>query len=130
METTTEINGLDMQRLFGSEVGTKTVGEDPIETCGYWLGALAGYANMSWLSHGIRYCVAGPPGFFLYTPDLRHHYERMRAAGVEFLELPRAEPYGMGACGKVSTVTTCVGSWLPTEQPLGPSLRAQLCQLG
>jgi len=74
--------------------------------------------------------MATSTGFFLYTPDLRHHDERMRAAGVEFLELPRAEPYGMGACGKVPTVTTCVGSWLPTEQPSGSSLRAHLCQLG
>jgi catechol 2,3-dioxygenase-like lactoylglutathione lyase family enzyme len=37
---------------------------------------------------------AGRVGFFLHVDDFQAHYERMRAAGVEFLAEPRVEPYG------------------------------------
>lgn len=33
-------------------------------------------------------------GLFLRVEDFDNHYERMRAAGVEFVSAPREEPYG------------------------------------
>ncbi|RBQ15668.1 VOC family protein [Spongiactinospora rosea] len=38
--------------------------------------------------------VAGRVGFFLRVEDFDAAYERMIAAGVEFVRPPRAEPYG------------------------------------
>lgn len=38
--------------------------------------------------------VAGRVGFFLEVEDFDAAYERMSAAGVEFVTLPRTEPYG------------------------------------
>lgn len=38
--------------------------------------------------------VAGRVGFFLRVDDFDVSYQRMRAAGVEFLGEPRTEPYG------------------------------------
>jgi catechol 2,3-dioxygenase-like lactoylglutathione lyase family enzyme len=38
--------------------------------------------------------VAGRVGFFLRVDDFAAAYERMRAAGVEFVSAPRAESYG------------------------------------
>jgi catechol 2,3-dioxygenase-like lactoylglutathione lyase family enzyme len=38
--------------------------------------------------------VAGRVGFFLQVDDFDATYERMRAANVEFVGAPRAEPYG------------------------------------
>lgn len=37
---------------------------------------------------------AGRVGLFLRVPDFDAAYERMQAAGVEFVGEPRAEPYG------------------------------------
>jgi catechol 2,3-dioxygenase-like lactoylglutathione lyase family enzyme len=37
---------------------------------------------------------AGRVGMFLRVDDFRAQYERMRAAGVEFVTKPREEPYG------------------------------------
>jgi catechol 2,3-dioxygenase-like lactoylglutathione lyase family enzyme len=37
---------------------------------------------------------AGRVGLFLRVEDLDAAYERMRAAGVQFVSEPRAEPYG------------------------------------
>lgn len=37
---------------------------------------------------------AGRVGFFLRVDDFAAHYERMVAAGVEFVGSPRTEPYG------------------------------------
>lgn len=37
---------------------------------------------------------AGRVGFFLQVDDFDASYDRMRAAGVEFLTEPRTEPYG------------------------------------
>jgi len=39
--------------------------------------------------------TGGRVGFFLYSSDFHGQLARMRAAGVEFLEEPRDEPYGM-----------------------------------
>lgn len=38
--------------------------------------------------------TGGRVGFFLHVDDFGAQYERMRAAGVEFLEEPRHEAYG------------------------------------
>ena len=38
--------------------------------------------------------LAGRVGFFLRVDDFDAYYERMIAAGVEFLGPPRTEPYG------------------------------------
>ncbi|MGH9229945.1 MAG: VOC family protein [Acidimicrobiales bacterium] len=38
--------------------------------------------------------VAGRVGFFLRVDDFDAAYDRMRARGVEFLTVPRREPYG------------------------------------
>ena len=38
--------------------------------------------------------LAGRVGFFLRVEDFDAAYERMRAAGVEFISEPRTEPYG------------------------------------
>jgi predicted enzyme related to lactoylglutathione lyase len=38
--------------------------------------------------------VAGRVGFFLEVEDFDASYERMKAAGVEFLTSPRTEPHG------------------------------------
>jgi catechol 2,3-dioxygenase-like lactoylglutathione lyase family enzyme len=38
--------------------------------------------------------VAGRVGFFWHVDDFDATYDRMRAAGVEFVGAPRAEPYG------------------------------------
>lgn len=38
--------------------------------------------------------TAGRVGFFLRVDDFEEAHERMAAAGVEFVSLPRAEPYG------------------------------------
>jgi catechol 2,3-dioxygenase-like lactoylglutathione lyase family enzyme len=38
--------------------------------------------------------VSDRVGFFLRVDDFEASYQRMLAAGVEFLEEPRAEPYG------------------------------------
>jgi catechol 2,3-dioxygenase-like lactoylglutathione lyase family enzyme len=38
--------------------------------------------------------VAGRVGFFLRVEDFDAAYERMTAAGVDFLTAPRTEPYG------------------------------------
>lgn len=38
--------------------------------------------------------MAGRVGFFLRVDDFDVAYERMTAAGVQFLTAPRTEPYG------------------------------------
>lgn len=42
----------------------------------------------------VGHQVAGRVGFFLRVDDFDAAYARMRAAGVEFIGEPRAEPYG------------------------------------
>lgn len=41
--------------------------------------------------------VAGRVGFFLQVDDFDSAWERMTAAGVEFVKPPRSEPYGQVA---------------------------------
>ena len=42
----------------------------------------------------VGHQLAGRVGFFLRVDDFEASYERMLAAGVEFVSAPRAEPYG------------------------------------
>lgn len=42
----------------------------------------------------VGHQVAGRVGFFLRVDDFAAAYERMTAAGVEFVTAPRTEPYG------------------------------------
>ncbi len=42
----------------------------------------------------IGHQIAGRVGFFLRVDDFGATYERLRAAGVEFVTEPRNEPYG------------------------------------
>jgi catechol 2,3-dioxygenase-like lactoylglutathione lyase family enzyme len=54
-------------------------------------------------AHGERQAAvvgeqhAGRVGFFLRVDDFAAHYQRLVAAGVEFVTAPRAEPYGQVA---------------------------------
>lgn len=41
--------------------------------------------------------VAGRVGFFLHVDDFEAMYDRLTAAGVEFMTPPRTEPYGQVA---------------------------------
>ena len=45
----------------------------------------------------VGHQVAGRVGFFLRVDDFAAAYERMTAAGVEFVTAPRTEPYGQVA---------------------------------
>lgn len=45
----------------------------------------------------VGHQLAGRVGFFLRVDDFRATYERLRAAGVEFVAEPRNEPYGQVA---------------------------------
>jgi catechol 2,3-dioxygenase-like lactoylglutathione lyase family enzyme len=42
----------------------------------------------------VGHQVAGRVGFFLEVDDFQAAYDRMTAAGVEFVDGPRHEPYG------------------------------------
>ena len=44
--------------------------------------------------------TGGRVSFFLYSDDFATDYERLRAAGVSFVETPRHEPYGTVAVFK------------------------------
>jgi catechol 2,3-dioxygenase-like lactoylglutathione lyase family enzyme len=48
--------------------------------------------------------VAGRVGFFLDVGDFDASYDRMRAAGVEFVTVPRTEPYAW-RCSSMSPAT-------------------------
>jgi catechol 2,3-dioxygenase-like lactoylglutathione lyase family enzyme len=50
--------------------------------------------------------VAGRVGFFLRVDDFDAAYERMNAAGVEFVGSPRTEPYG-----RVAVFLDVAGNW-------------------
>jgi catechol 2,3-dioxygenase-like lactoylglutathione lyase family enzyme len=49
--------------------------------------------------------TGGRVGFFLQVEEFGAQYDRMRAAGVEFLEQPRHEPYGT-----VAVFVDCAGN--------------------
>jgi catechol 2,3-dioxygenase-like lactoylglutathione lyase family enzyme len=57
-------------------------------------GILLARADGDDQSAAIGRQTAGRVGFFLRVDDFEAAYERMAAAGVEFVSLPRTEPYG------------------------------------
>jgi catechol 2,3-dioxygenase-like lactoylglutathione lyase family enzyme len=59
--------------------------------------------------------MAGRVGFFLRVDDFEAHYQRMRAANVEFVTAPRDEPYGRVAV----FVDLCGNRW----DLLGPRVK-------
>lgn len=54
---------------------------------------LAKAANPEQIQH-IGNQTGGRVAFFLQTDDFAYEYERMKSAGVHFVENPRTEPYG------------------------------------
>jgi catechol 2,3-dioxygenase-like lactoylglutathione lyase family enzyme len=57
-------------------------------------GILLARADGERQSAAVGHQVAGRVGFFLEVDDFDAGYERMVAEGVEFVDGPRAEPYG------------------------------------
>jgi catechol 2,3-dioxygenase-like lactoylglutathione lyase family enzyme len=57
-------------------------------------GLLLAQANDDTQRSRIGDQTGGRVGFFLHTDDFASTHTRMQAAGVSFLETPRAEPYG------------------------------------
>ena len=57
-------------------------------------GLLLARADGERQSAAVGNQVAGRVGFFLRVDDFETAYQRMRAAGVEFVTEPRDEPYG------------------------------------
>jgi len=60
-------------------------------------GILLARADGEHQSAAVGHQVAGRVGFFLRVDDFDAAYERMTAAGVEFVTSPRPEPYGQVA---------------------------------
>jgi catechol 2,3-dioxygenase-like lactoylglutathione lyase family enzyme len=60
-------------------------------------GILLARADGEDQSAGVGNQLAGRVGFFLRVDDFTAAYERMAAAGVEFVTSPRTEPYGQVA---------------------------------
>ena len=60
-------------------------------------GILLAQADGEHQSAAVGHQVAGRVGFFLRVDDFDAAYERMTAAGVEFVTSPRPEPYGQVA---------------------------------
>jgi catechol 2,3-dioxygenase-like lactoylglutathione lyase family enzyme len=57
-------------------------------------GVLLARADGAEQAAAVGLQVAGRVGFFLRVDDFAGTYERLRAAGVEFVRPPRTEPYG------------------------------------
>ncbi|MFI6339265.1 VOC family protein [Streptomyces sp. NPDC050535] len=63
-------------------------------TEGHGTGLVLGLAKDEAQRARVGDQTGGRVGFFLHTDDFARDYDRMRAAGVTFLEEPRHEPYG------------------------------------
>ena len=57
-------------------------------------GLLLAHADGERQTQAVGDQFAGRVGLFLRVDDFQSHYDRMRAAGVEFVSEPRDEPYG------------------------------------
>ena len=57
-------------------------------------GLLLAQADGERQTRGVGDQFAGRVGLFLRVDDFQSHYDRMRAAGVQFVSEPRDEPYG------------------------------------
>jgi catechol 2,3-dioxygenase-like lactoylglutathione lyase family enzyme len=65
-----------------------------VRPAGAETGILLARADGAGQAPAIGNQVAGRVGFFLRVDDFDATYERMAAAGVEFVSAPRTEPYG------------------------------------
>lgn len=97
----------DAIAFFTRALGFELVEDSPAETNGgrpkRWVvvrppgaqtGILLARADGEHQAAAIGNQHAGRVGFFLQVDDFDAGYQRMRAAGVEFLAEPRTEPYG------------------------------------
>lgn len=57
-------------------------------------GLLLSRADGERQAHAVGDQFAGRVGLFVRVEDFQAQYDRMRAAGVEFVSEPREEPYG------------------------------------
>ena len=91
-------------RFYVDAVGFELVSDDAQGPDRRWVvvappgrsaGLLLARADTPEQSAAIGNQTGGRVGFFLYSTDFHSQLTRMRAGGVEFLEEPRDEPYGM-----------------------------------
>lgn len=73
--------------------------------------------------------TGGRVGFFLHTENFRRDYEAMRSRGVEFMEEPRREAYGMVAVfvdlyGNKWDLLETTGPTQPSDGPDNPHTKA------
>ena len=68
---------------------------------------------------------AGRVGLFLRVDDFDAAYERMTAAGVEFLSTPRVEPYGRVAPRDVGDGFHCVARTRGTLRGVRGTVRGE-----
>jgi catechol 2,3-dioxygenase-like lactoylglutathione lyase family enzyme len=88
--------------FFVGALGFELVEDSPIEgkrwvvvrPPGAQTGLLLARADGEQQAAVVGRQFAGRVGLFLRVDDFDAQYERMRAAGVEFAEEPRSEPYG------------------------------------
>ena len=88
--------------FYVGALGFELVEDSPMETKrwvvvrppGAQTGLLLARADGSEQAAVVGNQFAGRVGLFLRVDDFDTQYERMRTAGVEFLEEPRSEPYG------------------------------------
>lgn len=93
-------------RFFVDSVGFEVVADDADESQGQgrrWVvvappgrsgGLLIARAETPEQVAAVGNQTGGRVGFFLYSSDFHGQHARMVAAGVEFLDPPRHEPYG------------------------------------
>jgi catechol 2,3-dioxygenase-like lactoylglutathione lyase family enzyme len=92
------VNGLGFELVEDSPALT-SVGARPkrwvvVRPPGARTGLLLAQADGGRQARAVGDQFAGRVGLFLRVDDFQAQYDRMRAAGVEFLGEPRDEPYG------------------------------------
>jgi catechol 2,3-dioxygenase-like lactoylglutathione lyase family enzyme len=85
--------------LVEDSPATTTVGDRPkrwvvVRPPGAETGVLLARADGEHQAAAVGHQTAGRVGFFLEVDDFDATYARMAAAGVEFVDGPRSEPYG------------------------------------
>ncbi|MFE6488149.1 VOC family protein [Streptomyces sp. NPDC057757] len=84
----------DTPRPDGSRWVVVEPGTGAEDAAGHGTGLVLGRAKDEAQRARVGDQTGGRVGFFLHTDDFARDHERMRAAGVTFLEEPRHEPYG------------------------------------
>lgn len=94
----------DAIRFFVDVVGFELLSDEAQGDARRWVvvapagsshGVLLAKADGPEQQAAVGHQTGGRVGFFLYASDFHSQYQRMLDEGVEFLEAPRAEPYGM-----------------------------------